>query len=93
MFFFEAARPKISDRLSSDLRELNRGFKFMIYLRVKFYKESNDGTIHGSELWVHNRNQLVLFEPNEIEDALNTAFAQILEVIERLFAEWFCVGS
>ena len=59
----------------------------MIYLRVKFYKAkrrleanpdgTNDYTLDCAELWFHHKSQMALFESNEIEDALNTPFAQI----------------
>ena len=74
--FVEATRVKIRAKLSSDLLEFQR-FKFMIYLRIKLYKEKPDGTIDYAEPSFHPRNQLVLQDSNEIEDAINISFAQI----------------
>ena len=55
----------------------------MINLRVKLYKAKDDGSIDYAELWFHPRNQMVLFEIDDIEGALNMSFDQIKEVIER----------
>ena len=43
----------------------------MIYLGIKLYKEKLDGTIEYAEPSLHPRNQFVLQDANEIEDALN----------------------
>ena len=80
--FFEATRPKIKAKLSPDLREF-RIFKFMIYLRIKLYKEKLDGTVDYVEPLFHPGNQLVLRDSNELEDLLNTSFDQINEAIEK----------
>ena len=55
----------------------------MITLRIKLYKDKLDGTVDYAEPRFHPRNQLALFEPNEIEDVLNVTFAQIQEAIEK----------
>ena len=81
--FFEAVRPNISDKLSSDLREFNRSFKFMITLRIQLSEEKPDGSVDYAEPRFHPRNQLALFEIDEIEDKLNITFAQIQEAIEK----------
>ena len=86
--FFEATRPKISDKLSSDLREFQR-YKFMITLRIQLYKEKPDGSIDYAEPRFHHRNQLLLLEIDDIEDRLNIAFAQIQEALEK----WTSNGS
>ena len=66
--FFEAARPKIRAKLSSDFVDFNRSFKFMIILRSKLYKEKPDGSVDYAELHLHPRNQMALFEIDELED-------------------------
>ena len=46
--FFEAVRPKIRVKLSSNLREFQR-FKFIITLRIKLYKAKPDGMVDYAE--------------------------------------------
>ena len=79
--FFEAVRPQIRPKLSSDLREFQR-FKFMITFGIELYKEKLDGRVDYDEPLFHPRNQFVLFEPNEIEARLTETFAQIQAAIE-----------
>ena len=81
--FFEAARPKIRAKLSSDFVEFNRSFKFMIILRIKLYKEKPDGSVDYAEPQLHPRNQIALFEIDELEDLLNTSFDQIKKALEK----------
>ena len=61
----------------------------MITLRIKLYKEKPDGLIDDAEPRFHHRNQLLLLEVYDIEDRLNTAFAQIQEALEK----WTSNGS
>ena len=63
--------------------------KFMITLRNKLYKEKPDGSIDYAEPQFHHKTQLLLLEIDDIEDRLNTAFAQIQEAIEK----WTSNGS
>ena len=46
--FFEAIRPKIRAKLSSNLREFQR-YKLMITLHIKLYKEKPDDTVDYAE--------------------------------------------
>ena len=55
----------------------------MITLRIKLYKEKPDGSVNYAEPRFHPRNQLALFEIDEIEYRLNITFAQIQEAIEK----------
>ena len=64
------------------MREFQR-LKFIITLPIKLYKEKLHGTVDYAVPRFHPRNQLVLFEPNEIEDILTETFAQIQEAIEK----------
>ena len=61
----------------------------MITLRIKLYKEKPDGSIDYTEPRFHPRNQMVLFEIDNIEDRLNIAFGQIQEALEK----WTSNGS
>ena len=61
----------------------------MITLRVKLYKEKPDGSIDYDEPRFHPRNQMVLFEIDDIEDRLNTSFDQIKEAL----GKWTSNGS
>ena len=45
--FFKDVRPKIRVKLSSDLLKFARSFKCMINLRIKLYKDSDDGTVYA----------------------------------------------
>ena len=80
--FLEVVRPNINAKLTSDLQEFQR-LKFMITLCIKLYKEKLDGTVDYAEPRFHPRNQLALFELNEIEYRLTETFAQIQEAIEK----------
>ena len=47
--FFEAVRPKIIDKLPSDLREFKSLYKLMIRLRIELTEEKPDGSIDDAE--------------------------------------------
>ena len=60
----------------------------MITLHISLYKlkpnDTGDYTVDYTEPHFHPKNQLALFEPNEIEDKFNITFAQIQEATEKL---------
>ena len=85
--FFHLGRPKIRHKLKEELKDLTN-IKAQLAIKIQLRKEKQD----GSEDLVNpilRSTQMVITKPSEIDEALDTAFSQIQECLEK----WTHKGS
>ena len=85
--FLEGLRPQINDNLEEEIRALN-GIKFQLALKVQLRKTGPDGTEEYTGP-VFRHKQEVILQPSEIDETLDKATPNILE----LLGKWTQRGS
>ena len=85
--FLEGARPQIWAKLKEEIKALN-GVKFQLALKVQLRKDNPDGSKEYVSP-VMRQKQLTALQNSEIDGALNQAFPEIQETLEK----WMQRGS